>query len=274
MKIYFLTPEIFPFSNTSFLSMFSKFVPINLQKNNHDIRLTSPKYGFISERKYTLREVIRLREINTKIGEGFEVASAKSAFIPKTRVQVYFMEHENFFQPLTPLLYKAKNGRPLPDNGDRFGFFSKMSLEMLVNLFWSPNLIICNDWHSSFVPIVYEQLFSNQDFYKNIKTIQIIHNLDDYNNVPSSLYSELGVTLPEDFKGDEINSIMVGSYFADQVIAIDSKNKNISKEIIKNKKFHNKIKNKFHIIDLNNEDEESCEIISDQINDLIKETFE
>ena len=182
MKIYFLTPEIFPFSNTSFLSMFSKFVPINLQKNNHDIRLTSPKYGFISERKYTLREVIRLREINTKIGEGFEVASAKSAFIPKTRVQVYFMEHENFFQPLTPLLYKAKNGRPLPDNGDRFGFFSKMSLEMLVNLFWSPNLIICNDWHSSFVPIVYEQLFSNQDFYKNIKTIQIIHNLDDYNN--------------------------------------------------------------------------------------------
>ena len=274
MKIYFLTPEIFPFSNTSFLSMFSKFVPINLQKNNHDIRLTSPKYGFISERKYTLREVIRLREINTKIGEGFEVASAKSAFITKTRVQVYFMEHENFFQPLTPLLYKAKNGRPLPDNGDRFGFFSKMSLEMLVNLFWSPNLIICNDWHSSFVPIVYEQLFSNQDFYKNIKTIQIIHNLDDYNNVPSSLYSELGVTLPEDFKDDEINSIMVGSYFADLVIAIDNKNKSISKEIIKNKKFHNKIKNKFHIIDLNNEDEESCEIISDQINDLIKETFE
>ncbi len=272
MKIYFLTPEISPFSSTSFLSMFSKLIPINLQKHSHDIRLTSPKYGFISERKYTLREVIRLREINTKIGEGFEVASAKSAFIPKTRVQVYFMEHENFFQPLSPLLYKAKNGRPLPDNGDRFGFFSKMSLEMLVNLFWSPNLIICNDWHSSFVPIVYQQLFSNQDFYKNIKTIQIIHNIDDYNNVPSTLYSELGVNLPKDLQSDQVNSIMVGSYFADSVIAIDKKGNNLSKEIMKDKKFYNLIKDKFHTVDLKNEDEESCEIISDQINSLIAKT--
>ncbi len=270
MKIYFLTPEISPFSSTSFLSMFSKLIPINLQKQNHDIRLTSPKYGFISERKYTLREVIRLREINTKIGEGFEVASAKSAFIPKTRVQVYFMEHENFFQPLSPLLYKAKNGRPLPDNGERFGFFSKMSLEMLVNLFWSPNLIICNDWHSSFVPIVYEQLFSNQDFYKNIKTIQIIHNIDDSNNVPSTLYSELGVSLPKDLENDQVNSVMVGSHFADLVIAIDKKNNNLSKKIMKDKKFYNLIKDKFHILNLKNEDEESCEMISDQINGLIE----
>jgi len=274
MKIYFLTPEIYPFSQTSFLSMFSKFIPINLQKDNHDIRLTSAKYGFISERKYTLREVIRLREINTKIGDGVEIASAKSAFIPKTRVQVYFMEHDNLFQPLTPLLYKAKNGRPLPDNADRFGFFSKMSLEMLVNLFWSPNLIICNDWHSSFVPIIYKQLFSSQDFYRDIKTVQIIHNLNDYANVLSSLYKSLGVKLPNDFKSEDVNSIDVSCLFADLVIAIDSPKKNISQEIRKNDKFFSKIKNKFHVISLNNEDEESCEIISDQINDLIKESFD
>ena len=126
-KILFLTSEISPFCETYKLSDFSKKISMLLNdKENYDIRISQPKYGFISERKYILREVIRLREINTKIGEGFEVASAKSAFIPKTRVQVYFMEHENFFQPLSPLLYKAKNGRPLPDNGERFGFFSKM----------------------------------------------------------------------------------------------------------------------------------------------------
>ena len=106
MKIYFLTPEIFPFSNTSFLSMFSKFVPINLQKNNHDIRLTSPKYGFISERKYTLREVIRLREINTKIGEGFEVASANQLLFLKLEFKSILWNMKIFFNPL--LLYFIK----------------------------------------------------------------------------------------------------------------------------------------------------------------------
>ena len=68
LKTYFLTSEISPFSETSFLSHFSKNIPIHLQQKDQDIRITSPKYGFISERKYILREVIRLREIECKIG--------------------------------------------------------------------------------------------------------------------------------------------------------------------------------------------------------------
>ena len=108
----------------------------------------------------------------------------------------------------------------------------------------------------------------------DIKTVQIIHNLDDYVNVPSSLYKNLGVKLPNDFNTEEVNSIFVSCLFADLVIAIDSPKKNISQEIIKNNKFFSKVKNKFHVISLNNEDEESCEIISDQINDLIKESFD
>ncbi len=125
LKTYFLTSEISPFSVTGFLSHFSKSIPIYLQQKDQDIRITSPKYGFISERKYILREVIRLREIECEIDGEMIKSSAKSAFIPKTRVQVYFMEHPDWFQPLTPLLYKSRNGRILSDNADRFGFFSK-----------------------------------------------------------------------------------------------------------------------------------------------------
>ena len=91
-KLYFLTTEIVPFANVTSLAMFSTRVPLALQEKGHDIRTIIPKYGYVSERKYILREVIRLREIPFEFNGSNRVASAKSAFIPKTRVQVYFLE--------------------------------------------------------------------------------------------------------------------------------------------------------------------------------------
>ena len=89
-KLYYLTTEITPFANVSGLGDFSAKVPFALQEKGHDIRTIIPKYGYVSERKYILREVIRLRDIPFQF-DGEEIsASAKSAFIPKTRVQVYF----------------------------------------------------------------------------------------------------------------------------------------------------------------------------------------
>ena len=124
-KLYFLTTEIVPFANVTSLAMFSTRVPLALQEKGHDIRTIIPKYGYVSERKYILREVIRLREIPFEFNGSNRMASAKSAFIPKTRVQVYFLEDSNWFQPLSNLVYKSKNGRILADNGERYCFFSK-----------------------------------------------------------------------------------------------------------------------------------------------------
>ena len=127
-KIYFTTTEIIPFANVSNVAAFSTAVPTLMQELGHDIRTILPKYGFISERKYILREVIRLREIPFKFGKENVITSAKSAFIPKTRVQVYFLEDTKRFKPLTNLIYKAKNGRVISDIHERFALFSKASL--------------------------------------------------------------------------------------------------------------------------------------------------
>ena len=234
MKIYFLASEIIPFSQNSFLASFCRSVPIKLQQHGHDIRLTSPKYGFISERKYTLREVIRLREIASEINGETEIASAKSAFIPKTRVQVYFMEHSEWFQPLTTLLYKAKNGRPLPDNDDRFAFYSKIALEMLVNLFWAPDIIVCNDWQSSYVPLLYKQLFADQDFYKDIKTVVLIHSLDEYSKFEVDAYKKSGLDLEKILgRKKKINAFEIAAAFADAVVVLDDEKKKLSQKIMK-----------------------------------------
>ena len=96
-KIYFSTTEIVPFANVSNFASFSTVVPAMLQELGHDIRTILPKYGFISERKYILREVIRLREIPFKFREEEESASAKSAFIPKTESKFIFLRVRNGF---------------------------------------------------------------------------------------------------------------------------------------------------------------------------------
>ena len=121
-KLFYLTTEITPFANVTHLGDFSINIPLQLQEKGHDIRTIIPKYGYVSERKYILREVIRLREIPFEFGKENVIASAKSAFIPKTRVQVYFLEDTKRFKPLTNLIYKAKNGRVISDIHERFAF--------------------------------------------------------------------------------------------------------------------------------------------------------
>ncbi|MEE9166079.1 MAG: glycogen/starch synthase [Candidatus Neomarinimicrobiota bacterium] len=276
LKLYFLTSEIIPFAETGPLAHFSKYVPIRLQGHEHDIRLTAPKYGFISERKYILREVIRLREIECEMGDEIIMASAKSAFIPQTRVQVYFMEHPSWFQPLNPLLYKSRNGRPLPDNDDRFGFFGKTALNMLTHLFWSPNVILCNDWQSSFIPILYKQLYKDQDFYRNIKTVQIIHSLNDYSAVSRATYDKLGVSLPSELEGEEVNSLAIASDSADMVIAVDGPERKISKELSKHADFkaaYESIEKKLETVTHDDTSEESYRSAADHINDLLQDRF-
>ena len=130
-----------------------------LQENGHDIRTIIPKYGYVSERKYILREVIRLREIPFSFKGIDHVTSAKSALIPKTRVQVYFLEDEFWFKPLTNLLYKSKNGRVLADNAERYGYYSKAVLSTLPHLFWSPDIFICNGWQSAMIPGLFKKFF-------------------------------------------------------------------------------------------------------------------
>ena len=235
-KLYFLTTEIVPFADVTSLADFSTKIPLALQEKGHDIRTVIPKYGYVSERKYILREVIRLREIPFTFNGEDRVASAKSAFIPKTRVQVYFLEDDEWFKPLTNLVYKSKNGRVLADNGERYGFFAKAVLSTLPHLFWSPDIFICNGWQSAMVPGMYKKHFDGiSDFYKNIQTVMIIHEIDEYCKVSRFDLEKAGVPVHKSLKGDDIDLYDLASYDATAIIIMDKPSTNISKELLKQK---------------------------------------
>ena len=233
-KLYYLTTEIIPFANVTSLAQFSTRIPLALQEKGHDIRTVIPKYGYVSERKYILREVIRLREIPFVFNGEDQVASAKSAFIPKTRVQVYFLEDEKWFKPLTNLIYKSKNGRVLADNGERYGFFAKAVLSTLPHLFWSPDIFICNGWQSAMVPGIFKKHFEGiSEFYKNIQTVMIIHEIDEYCQVSRADLELCEVPINKTLKGADLNLYDVAAYETDAIIIIDKPSNIISKELLK-----------------------------------------
>ena len=233
-KIYFSTTEIVPFASVSNIASFSTAVPTLLQELGHDIRTILPKYGFISERKYILREVIRLREIPFSFCGHEEVASAKSAFIPKTRVQVYFLESDEWFQPLNNLLYKSKNGRVLMDNAVRYAYYSKAVLSTLPHLFWVPDILVCNGWQSALIPNYYKNEYEDiSEFYKKIKTVLVVHEIDDYSKVDRADLEKLGVEINSNIKGNKLNIYDVASYNADAILIMDRPGEKISSKLLK-----------------------------------------
>ncbi len=232
-KIFYMTTEIIPFANTSSLAPFSTKVPLMLQGKGHDIRTIIPKYGYVSERKYILREVIRLREIPFEYDGNEMVLSAKSAFIPKTRVQVYFLEDLNWFKPLTNLVYKSKNGRVLSDNDERYAIFGKATLATLPHLFWKPDIFLCNGWQSSFVPALYNEIYQKDSFYSKIKTVLMVHDMDDeYNSFNQVAFEKAGLKLPSALKNGTVNAYEAAAEHADMIIALESPSNNLTEKLL------------------------------------------
>ena len=232
-KLFYINSEMEPFASVSNQGNLSVEIPLGLQDMGNDVRCLMPKYGFISERKYILREVIRLKEIIFNYEDKTYECSAKSAFLPKSRLQVYFLENEDKFGELNNLLFKAKNGRYLSDNDLRFSFYSLATIKILPNLFWFPNVIICNGWTSALVPFLLKKLAKTDKDLSKIKTIYLTNSLNkdvlfDVNNLPFN--SE---TLAE-LKALNLNQI--GCANADATIIIDDEEK-ISTKIMKTKIF-------------------------------------
>ncbi len=228
-----MTTEIIPFANTSSLASFSTKVPLMLQEKGHDIRTIIPKYGYVSERKYILREVIRLREIPFEYSGSEMVLSAKSAFIPKTRVQVYFLEDTYWFKPLTNLVYKSKNGRILSDNAERYAIFGKATLATLPHLFWKPDVFLCNGWQSSFLPALYKEIYQHNDFYKGIKTVLMVHDMDEeYTTFEEVAFKNAGIRLPSSMKNGEVNAYEAAVENVDMIIALETPSNDLTDKLL------------------------------------------
>jgi len=174
-KVLMVYSEVAPFAKTGGLGDVGGALPKALKDMGHDVRVITPQYRMINERKYILRDVIRLQNIDVPLGKKKLKVSVKSAFLPNSKVQVYFIHYKPFF--FREGLYSdPKTGQDYPDNAKRFVLFSKAVLETLNKLQWQPDVIHCNDWQTGLIPYLLKTAYKEDSFFKNTHSLFTVHN--------------------------------------------------------------------------------------------------
>jgi starch synthase len=178
-KILFAMQEIYPYLDESHMSLIGRHLPQGIQERGKEIRTFMPRYGNINERRYQLHEVIRLSGMNLIIDDTDHPLLIKVASIQSARMQVYFIDNEDFFQRKF-VLADAKNNY-YKDNDERTIFFCRGIIETVKKLGWIPDLIHCHGWISNLLPIYIKKAFRDNPVFSDTKVIYSIYD-DDFPN--------------------------------------------------------------------------------------------
>ena len=176
LRVLYVASEINPFLQTSDVADFVRKLPQAMQERGMEIRILVPRFGLINERKNRLHEVVRLSGINIAVGEEEKPLIIKVASIPNARLQVYFIDNEDYFQRKS--VFFDKENRFYKDNDERAIFFCKGVIETVKKLGWAPDVVHCNDWMTSLVPMYLKTTYKNDPLFKNTKTVFTIY--DDF----------------------------------------------------------------------------------------------
>lgn len=174
LRILYVSSEVDPFLNNTFVSKMVRNLAKEVRSKDAEVRVLVPKFGIINDRKSKLHEVVRLSGININIGNEHKPLIIKVASIREERIQVYFIDNEDYFK--RKLIFKDKQDKFLKNNSEKLIFFSKGILETIKQLQWSPNVIHCNGWFASLVPMYIKTLYKDEPVFKNAKSIFTIYN--------------------------------------------------------------------------------------------------
>lgn len=200
-RILFISQEIHPYLPENAISSSTLALAKKTNDSGQQVRVFMPRFGVINERRHQLHEVIRLSGMNVVINDMDMPLIIKVASVPGARMQVYFIDNEEYFK--RKFTYTDENGELFEDNDERTLFFSKGAIDTVEKLGWKPDVIHVHGWMSSLVPM-YLKLFRSEDpLFKDSKII-----FSAYNN---GFDGSLGPKLKSGLEFDEIdNSLTEG----------------------------------------------------------------
>jgi len=209
LNILYVTTEIDPFLKLSDAADFIRLLPQKLQEKGHDIRILMPKFGVISERKHKLHEVVRLSGINIRVGNKEKPLTIKVATIPGARLQVYFLDNEDYFQRKTVLT--DANDTCHIDNDERSIFFCKGVIETVKKLGWTPNIIHCHGWMTGLLPLYVKTQYRDDPMFMNAKTVFTVYNNEIDHPLPATFLEKARLDgVPQDKIAAYLDSSYLG----------------------------------------------------------------
>ena len=173
-RILYVSSEVVPYLPETEISSMSFEAPRMVNKQGGQIRIFMPRYGNINERRHQLHEVIRLSGINLVINDLDMPLIIKVASIPKERIQVYFIDNEEYFKRKATLT--DEDGKLFNDNDERAIFFAKGVIETVKKLNWSPDIIHVNGWLASLLPLYLKEFYKNEPLFTESKIVTSVYN--------------------------------------------------------------------------------------------------
>ncbi len=176
-KVLYISQEITPYLPESEISKIGRYLPQGIQDKGKEIRTFMPRFGCVNERRNQLHEVIRLSGMNLVIDDTDHPLIIKVASIQSARMQVYFIDNEDYFQ--RKFVLTDETGQYFPDNDERAIFFSKGVIETVKKLRWSPDIIHCHGWLTAFAPIMIKKAYADDPLFAKAKVVYSVYD-DDF----------------------------------------------------------------------------------------------
>ena len=177
-KVLFVSQEIAPYLHESDISRISRYLPQGIQERGKEIRTFMPRYGSINERRNQLHEVIRLSGMNLIIDDTDHPLIIKVASIQAARMQVYFIDNEDYFN--RKHISRDNKGNEFEDNDERSIFFSRGVIETVRKLRWRPDIVHCHGWIAALIPVYLKKVYDDDPLFSEVKIVYSIYN-NEYN---------------------------------------------------------------------------------------------
>ena len=185
-RILFVSQQIYPFLDQETpIRTLNRKLPEWFQANGYETRTFMPKFGDINERRNQLHEVIRLSGINLIISETDHPLIIKVASIQSARIQIYFIDNDDYFYRRKGLV--DANGEEYKDNDERCIFFARGVLETVKKLRWVPEVIHCQGWISSFIPMFIKTIYAEEPCFRDCRTVYTPSHPEMCSPVPQNM---------------------------------------------------------------------------------------
>jgi starch synthase len=201
-KILYISQEICPYMNQSSMGDLSGALPQIMQESGRDIRIFLPRFGTVNERRHQLHEVIRLSGMNLIIDDFDHQLIIKVASIQQQRMQVYFIDNEEYFPRRQ--MFHDHEGNFMCNNDERMIFYCKGVIETVRKLGWSPDVIHCQGWFTSLVPMYIKKLYADDPLFENTKVIYSVFDNGYKGKLSDTIIDKL---LFEDLEANDLSGL-------------------------------------------------------------------
>ena len=188
-RVLYITPEIIPFLPESEVSSTVRALAQGVHERDKEIRIFMPRFGVINERRHQLHEVIRLSGMNLIVNDIDHPLIIKVASVPQARMQVYFIDNEEFFK--RKRTYTDEDEKFFKDNDERAIFFCRGVVETVKKLGWTPDIVHCHGWMTGFLPLYLKKMYADDPHFSNAKIIYTPYADEFSDNLDSKLIDKL-----------------------------------------------------------------------------------